>query len=70
MPDYLYFRRRYKTLIELHALQSQQLVTHGLRSYIRLPYGEILPEQIYSIADPNYLKDWKRYDGTHYNPSI
>ncbi len=63
-------RRRDKTLIELHALQLQQHVTHGLRNYIRLPYGEIIPEQIYSIADPNYLKDWKRYDGIHYHPSI
>jgi hypothetical protein len=72
-PDYLHLhfrRRRDETLIELHALQLQQHVTHGLRNYIRLPYGEIIPEQIYSIADPNYLKDWKRYDGIHYHPSI
>jgi hypothetical protein len=58
---------------ELSQLCSLRLVTSHLRSRIRLPYGEITPEQVYSVADPNYYRDWKRYDGIHYrhddNPS-
>lgn len=64
-------RRSNKITNELSHLRSQKIITNDLRSCIRLPYGEITPEQVYSIADPNYHKDWIRYDGIYYDkPSI
>lgn len=64
-------RRSNKITNELSHLRSQKIITNDLRSCIRLPYGEITPEQVYSIADPNYHKDYSRYDGIYYHkPSI
>ena len=64
-------RRSNKITNELSHLRSQKIITNDLRSCIRLPYGEITPEQVYSIADPNYHKDNSRHDGIYYHkPSI